>query len=188
MKSMTQHTLKDAESRMRKSIDAFKYEMSKMRTGRAHPSLLEHIRVDYYGTQVPLSQVANVTIGDARTLVISPWEKRMTSIIEKAIMTSDLGLNPVTSGELIRVPLPALTEERRKELIKIVRQEAETARVSIRNARRDANNTLKEALRKKEMAEDEERRLTESIQKLTDKFISEVEQLLTAKEKDLMVI
>ncbi|EKD54648.1 MAG: hypothetical protein ACD_60C00060G0016 [uncultured bacterium] len=183
-----QSTLKDAESRMRKSIDAFKHEMSKMRTGRAHPSLLEHVRVDYYGTQTPLSQVANITIGDARTLVITPWEKRMTSVIEKAIMTSDLGLNPSTSSEVIRVPLPALTEERRKDLIKVVRNEAENARVSIRNARRDANNFIKEASKKKEVAEDEERRMTDAVQKLTDKFIAEVEQLLAAKEKDLMVI
>jgi ribosome recycling factor len=185
---MTQKVLKDAEVRMQKSIEVFKHDMSKLRTGRAHPSLLEHLRVDYYGNETPLSQVANVTVGDARTLVITPWEKRMIPVIEKAIMTSDLGLNPATSGELIRVPLPALTEERRKDLTKIVRTEAETARVSIRNVRRDANNSLKEALKNKEIAEDEERRLTESVQKLTDKFIAEVEQLLTAKETDLMAI
>ena len=177
---------KDAEVRMLKSIEAFKLDMSKMRTGRAHPSLLDHIRVDYYGTETPLSQVANVTVGDARTLVITPWEKRMTPVIEKAILKSDLGLNPATSGELIRVPLPALTEERRKDLIKVVKSEAEAARVSIRNSRRDANNALKELLKSKEIAEDEEHRLTDFIQKLTDKHIAEVDRLLTAKEADLM--
>lgn len=185
---MMEKNLKDAEVRMQKSIEVFKHEMSKMRTGRAHPSLLEHLRVDYYGNPTPLSQVANISVADARTLVITPWEKRLTQAIEKAIMTSDLGLNPATAGEIIRVPLPALTEERRKDLIKVVRNEAETARVSIRNVRRDANNALKELLKKKEIAEDEERRLTDAVQKLTDKFIAEVEQLLTVKEKDLMAI
>lgn len=183
-----QKVLKDSEARMQKSIEAFKHEMSKLRTGRAHPSLLESIRVDYYGNETPLSQVANVTVGDARTLVITPWEKRMTPVIEKAIMASGLGLNPATAGEIIRVPLPALTEERRKDLIKVVRNEAENARVSIRNARRDANTVLKEALKKKEIAEDEERRMTDSVQKLTDKFIAEVDHLLAAKETDLMAI
>jgi ribosome recycling factor len=183
-----QKVFKDSESRMQKSIEAFKHETSKLRTGRAHPSLLEGIRVDYYGNETPLSQVANVTVGDARTLVITPWEKRMTAAIEKAIMSSGLGLNPATTGEIIRVPLPALTEERRKDLIKVVRNEAENARVSIRNARRDANTLLKESLKKKEIAEDEERRMTDSVQKLTDKYIAEVDQLLAAKEIDLMAI
>lgn len=180
--------IKDAEVRMQKCIEAFKTEMSKLRTGRAHPSLLDHIRVDYYGTETPLSQVANVTISDARTLAITPWEKRMIPVIEKAIMTSDLGLNPATSGEIIRVPLPALTEERRKDLIKLVRTEAETARVSIRNVRREANNTLKDLFKNKEIAEDEERRLNEMVQKVTDKFISEADHLLSTKETDLMAI
>lgn len=180
--------IKDADVRMQKGIEAFKQAMAKLRTGRANASLLEHIRVDYYGNQVPLSQVSNVTVGDARTLVITPWEKRMTPVIEKAIMTSDLGLNPVTSGELIRVPLPAITEERRKEFIKLVRNEAESARVSIRNVRRDANAAIKELLKNKEIAEDEERRLTDATQKLTDKFINDVDILLAAKEKDLMAI
>mgnify|MGYP000922332735 FL=1 len=183
-----QKLLKDSETRMQKAIEAFKHEMSKMRTGRAHPGLLEGVRVDYYGNETPLSQVANITVADARTLVITPWEKRMTPAIEKAVMTSGLGLNPSTAGEIIRVPLPALTEERRKDLIKVVRNEAETARVSIRNMRRDANNLLKEALKKKEIAEDEERRMTDSVQKLTDKFIAEVDHLLAAKETDLMAI
>ena len=185
---MMEKVIKETETRMHKCIEAFKQEMSKMRTGRAHPSLLEHLRVDYYGNPTPLSQVCNITIGDARTLVITPWEKRMTQAIEKAILTSDLGLNPATAGEVIRVPLPALTEERRKEFIKVVRNEAETARVGIRNVRRDANNTLKESLKKKEIAEDEEHRLTDAVQKLTDKFIVEVDQLLAVKEKDLMAI
>jgi ribosome recycling factor len=180
--------IQEAESRMHKSIDAFKHEMSKLRTGRAHPSLLEQIRVDYYGNETPLSQVSNVTVGDARTLVITPWEKKLTPVIEKAIMTSGLGLNPTTSGDVIRVPLPPLTEERRKDLTKVVRNEAENARVSIRNVRRDANNALKDLLKAKTIAEDEERRLTDAVQKLTDKFIAEVDQLMAAKEKDLMAI
>lgn len=185
---MMQKLTKDAEIRMQKSIEAFKQEMSRMRTGRAHPSLLEQIRVDYYGNETPLSQVSNITIGDARTLVITPWEKKMVPVIEKAIMTAGLGLNPATSGDVIRVPLPALTEERRKDLIKVVRNEAEAARVSIRNVRRDANTALKELLKKKEIAEDDERRMSESIQKLTDKFIAEADHLLAAKENDLMAI
>ena len=183
-----QKVLKESEVRMQKSIEAFKHEISKLRTGRAHPSLLEHIRVDYYGSETQLSQVANITVGDARTLVITPWEKRMSPVIEKAIMTSGLGLNPAASGEVIRVPLPALTEERRKDLIKVVRTEAENARVSIRNVRRDANNSFKEMLKNKLTTEDEERRMSDAIQKLTDKFIAEIEQILAAKETDLMAI
>lgn len=185
---MSQTAIKDAEARMQKSIEAFKHEISKLRTGRAHPSLLEQIRVDYYGNETPLSQVSNITVGDARTLVITPWEKKMTPVIEKAVMASGLGLNPVTSGDMIRVPLPALTEQRRKDLIKVVRNEAETARVSVRNARRDANTVLKDALKEKSIAEDEERRLSEAVQKSTDKFIAEIDQLLAAKEIDLMAI
>lgn len=180
--------IQESEVRMQKSIDSFKQEMAKQRTGRAHPSLLEHLRVDYYGNDTPLNQVANVTIGDARTLVITPWEKRLIPVIEKAIQTAGLGLNPATSGDIIRVPLPAITEERRRELTKVVRNEAESARVSIRNVRRDANTAFKELLKKKEIAEDEERRLADAVQKITDKYIAEVEQLLAAKEKDLMAI
>jgi ribosome recycling factor len=178
----------DAETRMQKSIEAFKQEILKVRTGRAHPSLLDHVRVDYYGTPTLLNQVSNVTVGDARTLVITPWEKRMVPAIEKAIMTSDLGLNPTTSGDVIRIPLPVLTEERRKDLIKVVRHEAETARVGIRTLRRDANTALKELLKNKEIAEDEERRLVDTVQKLTDKYSAEIDQLLIVKEKDLMVL
>lgn len=180
--------ISDMESRMQRSIEAFKLEMSKVRTGRAHPSLLDHVRVDYYGNETPLSQVSNITIGDARTLVITPWEKRLIPVIEKAIMSAGLGLNPTTAGDIIRIPLPALTEERRKDLTKVVRNEAETARVSIRNLRRDGNATLKELLKDKEIAEDEERRLVDAVQKLTDKYTTEVDQLLTVKEKDLMAI
>lgn len=185
---MLHKVIQETEVRMQKSIEAFKQEMTKLRTGRAHPSLLEHLRIDYYGNETPLSQVANVSVGDARTLVITPWEKRLIPLIEKAIQLSGLGLNPATSGELIRVPLPAITEERRRDLTKIVRNEAETARVSVRNLRRDANNSFKELLKKKEIAEDEERRLTDSIQKITDKYIAEIDHLMAAKEKDLMAI
>ena len=180
--------IKDAETRMRKSIDSFKTEIAKLRTGRAHPSILDHVRVDYYGSEMPISQVANINVTDARTLTITPWEKSMVSPIEKAILNSDLGLNPATSGDLIRVPMPALNEERRRDLIKVVRTEAEAARVSIRNGRRDANTELKELLKGKLITEDEEHRLIDEVQKLTDKFVAEVDQLTTAKETDLMAI
>ncbi len=185
---MSNTVVPNSDARMRKCIDVFKLEISKLRTGRAHPSLLDHIRIEYYGSDVPLSQVANVTVGDARTIVITPWEKKLTPVIEKAILTSDLGLNPSSAGDVIRVPLPALTEERRKELIKVVRNEAENARVAIRNVRRDANTELKEFAKKKVIAEDEARKLEDNIQKLTDKFVAEVEQLLATKEKELMSI
>lgn len=180
--------IKDADTRMRKSIDSFKSEIAKLRTGRAHPSILDHVRVDYYGTEMPISQVANINATDARTLTISAWEKKMVPIIEKAILNSDLGLNPATTGDLIRVPMPALNEERRRDLIKVVKSEAEAARVSIRNVRRDANAELKELLKAKTITEDEERRLSDDVQKLTDKFVAEVDQLTTAKEADLMAI
>lgn len=183
------HTItKNAEVRMRKSIDSFKAEISKLRTGRANPAILDHVRVDYYGSEMPLNQVANINATDARTLTITPWEKNMVQIIEKAILNSDLGLNPVTAGMVIRVPLPALNEERRKELIKVVRTEAEAARVSIRNVRRDANTELKELLKSKSITEDEERRLNDEVQKVTDKFIAEIDQVTTSKEADLMSI
>jgi ribosome recycling factor len=180
--------IKNAETRMRKSIDAYKAEIAKLRTGRAHPSILEHIRIDYYGTEMPLSQVANITASDARTLTINPWEKNMVSVIEKAILTSDLGLNPATSGTVIRVPMPPLNEERRKELIKVVRNEAETARVSVRNVRRDANTEIKELLKSKQITEDEERRLNDDVQKITDKCVVEIDHITVAKETDLMAI
>jgi ribosome recycling factor len=180
--------IKDAETRMRKSIESFKTELTKLRTGRANPSILDHVRVDYYGSDLPISQVANINATDARTLTITPWEKKMIQPIEKAIHNSGLGLNPVTVGDVIRVPMPALNEERRKELIKVVRTEAETARVSIRNVRRDSNGELKELLKGKLITEDEERRYSDAVQKQTDKFVAEVDQLTTAKEADLMAI
>lgn len=183
---MINDTKKNAEKRMQKSIDALKAELAKLRTGRAHPSLLEHITVDYYGSQVPLTQVANVTAEDARTLAVNPWEKSMVSVIEKAIMTSDLGLNPATTGTLIRVPMPALTEARRKEMIKVVRHEGENAKVAIRNVRRDANAEIKTLLKDKKISQDDERRGEEEMQKLTDRFIVEVDKLVQGKEKDMM--
>ncbi|PIQ43468.1 MAG: ribosome recycling factor [Gammaproteobacteria bacterium CG11_big_fil_rev_8_21_14_0_20_46_22] len=179
---------KDTETRMQKCVDNLHAELAKLRTGRAHPSLLEHIRVDYYGSDVPVSQVANVTVSDARTLTVTPWEKNMVAVVEKAIMTSDLGLNPATVGQIIRVPLPALTEDRRKELIKVLRAEAEKARVAIRNVRRDALGDLKDLEKEKAISEDDERRAGEEIQKLTDKYVAAVEKELEAKEKDVMAI
>lgn len=185
---MIEDLKKDATKRMGKSIDTLKDEMSKIRTGRAHTSLLDHIKVDYYGNEVPLAQAATISVSDARTLTVQPWEKSMIAVIEKAIMTSDLGLNPSSSGPVIRVPLPSLTEERRKEMIKIVRGEAEGARVAIRNIRRDVNNDLKVLLKDKEITEDDCRGAEDAIQKLTDKYITEVDHVLAAKEKDLMEI
>lgn len=179
---------KTAEQKMQKSLEALKNDLSKVRTGRAHTGLLDHIMVDYYGTPTPVPQVANVTLLDGRTIGVTPWEKKMTSAIEKAIRDSDLGLNPSTMGEVVRVPMPALTEERRKDLIKVVRHEGENARVAIRNVRRDANTHLKDLLKKKEVAEDDERRAQDDIQKLTDRYIAEVDKALQVKEADLMAI
>ncbi len=174
--------------RMKKSIEALKHEFAKIRTGRAHPSLLEHVHVNYYGNEVPLSQAANITAEDARTLAITPWERTMVPLIEKAILASDLGLNPSTTGTVIRVPLPPLTEQRRKDLIKVVRHEAENGRVAVRNIRRDANNDLKSALKDKQVSEDDEKRGEDQVQKLTDQFIKEIDGLLEEKESDLMAI
>ncbi len=179
---------KDASTRMGKSVEALKHELAKLRTGRAHPSLLDHIIVPYYGSDVPIKQVANITVEDARTLAVTPWEKNMVQAVEKAIMTSDLGLNPATAGMVIRVPLPMLTEERRRDLIRLVRQEGEGARVAIRNIRRDANTDLKDLVKEKLISEDDERRAQEAVQKLTDKFVAEVDKILEEKEKDLMSI
>lgn len=179
---------KDAEARMKKSVDALKGELTKLRTGRAHPSLLEHITVEYYGSMVPLSQVGNIGVEDSRTLTITLWERNMIQAVEKAILTSDLGLNPNSAGTVIRIPMPPLTEERRRELTKVVRHEGEGAKVAIRNIRRDANNDLKELLKSKEISEDDERRGQDEIQKLTDRYIVEVDKVLEAKEKDLMEI
>ena len=185
---MIQDVKKDADARMKKSIESFKSELSKIRTGRAHTSLLDHVTVEYYGSQVPLSQVASISVEDARTLMVSPWEKQMVAVIEKAILTSDLGLNPATAGMAIRVPMPPLTEERRRDLVKVVRHEAENARVAIRNIRRDANNDLKSLLKDKDISEDEERRGQDDSQKLTDKYVAEVDQLLGVKDKELMEV
>ena len=178
----------DAESRMKKTIDALHTDFAKVRTGRANTSILDHVQVDYYGNATPLNQVANVTTSDARTLMVTPWEKHMIPVVEKAIMNADLGLNPATAGNAIRVPMPPLTEERRKELIKVVKGEAEQSRVSIRNIRRDANNQLKELTKEKEISEDDERRGSEIIQKLTDSYISEIDTVLESKEQDLLEI
>lgn len=179
---------KQAESRMHKSITSLKEALTKIRTGRAHTSLLDHITVPYYGSEVPLTQAANVAVADARTLTVTPWEKSMVPAIEKAIMTSDLGLNPVTVGGVMRINLPSLTEERRRDLIKVVRGETEGARVAVRNIRRDANNDLKKLVKDKAISEDEERRAQDDIQKLTDKCIAEVDKILEAKEAELMEI
>ena len=185
---MIDDIINDSKSRMAKSIEALKSELAKIRTGRAHPSLLEHVTVSYYGQPVPLSQVASVSVLDARTLSVSPWEKPLIPDIEKAIMSADLGLNPVTSGDLIRVPLPALTEDSRRGMVKLVKGEAENARVAIRNIRRDANNKMKDLLKAKDITEDDQRRSEDAVQKLTDKQIAEVETLLAVKEKDLMEV
>jgi len=179
---------KNAEQKMKKTVDALKADLAKVRTGRAHAGLLDHIVVDYYGTPTPLAQVANVTLLDSRTIGVSPWEKKMASVIEKAIRDADLGLNPATMGETVRVPMPALTEERRKELIKVVRHEGENARVAVRNVRRDANHHLKDLLKQKKVAEDEERRAQDDVQKLTDRSIAEIDKLLQQKEADLMAV
>ena len=179
---------KTAEQKMKKTIETLKSDLAKVRTGRAHTGLLDHITVDYYGTPTPLPQVSNVTLLDARTIGVTPWEKKMSGAIEKAIRDSDLGLNPSTTGDTVRVPMPALTEERRKELIKVVRHEGENARVAVRNVRRDAIHHLKELLKQKKVAEDAERRAQDDVQKLTDRHIAEIDKLLQQKETDLMAV
>src|SRR5437762_440312 len=179
---------KSAEQKMQKSVETLKIDLGKVRTGRAHTGLLDHIKVDYYGTMMPINQVANVTLADAHTITVQPWEKKMVQVVEKAIRNSDLGLNPATSGDAIRVPMPALTEERRKELIKVVHREAENARVAVRNIRRDAITHLKDLLKAKSVAEDEERRAQEDVQKLTDRYVGEIDKALHAKEADLLAV
>lgn len=179
---------KDATERMRKTIESLKQSLGKVRTGRAHPSLLDHLTVDYYGSQVPISQVANIGVEDARTLTVTPWEKPMVQVIEKAIMKSDLGLNPATAGTVIRIPMPPLTEETRRDLVKVVRHEGEAAKIAIRNIRRDANNDFKDLLKEKEISEDEDRKALENIQRLTDQFVGEVDKVLADKETDLMEV
>lgn len=185
---MINNIKQDAEKRMKKTVETLQHELTKIRTGRANASLLDHVQVDYYGNMTPLSQVANVSSSDSRTLLVTPWEKSMAAAIEKAILNSGLGLNPSSAGSAIRVPMPALTEERRKDLIRVVRAEGEQGRVSVRNIRRDANTQLKDLVKDKSISEDDERRANDLVQKLTDKYIAEVDVALAAKEKDLMEI
>lgn len=179
---------KDAADRMSKSVDSLRQEMTKIRTGRAHTSLLDHITVEYYGSQAPLNQVSNVGVEDSRTLTVTPWEKDMVSVIEKAIMNSDLGLNPSSAGTVIRVPLPPLTEERRKDMIRVVRHEAEGSRIAVRNVRRDAISDIKDLLKEKMIGEDDEHRAEDEIQGITDKYVAEIDQVLAEKESELMEI
>jgi len=181
-------TKKSAEQKMQKSIEAFKADLAKVRTGRAHTGLLDHIQVDYYGSMVPISQVANIGLADARTISVQPWEKKMVQAVEKAIRDSDLGLNPATMGEVIRVPMPALTEERRKELTKVVKNEAEGAKVAVRNLRRDANEQFKKLVKDKAISEDDERRGQDDVQKLTDRYVAEIDKLVAEKEKEIMTV
>jgi len=183
---MIDDILKDASSRMKKSVESLESEFSRMRTGRAHPSLLEHLKVDYYGSETPLGQVANINTEDARTLTVTPWEPNLVAEVEKAIINSDLGLNPNTAGTVIRVPVPPMTEERRKEMVKLVKGEAENSRVAIRNVRRDANNDLK--AKDKEISKDELKKSETDVQKVTDSAIAEVDQVLQKKESDLMEV
>jgi ribosome recycling factor len=179
---------KSAEQKMQKSIEALKSDLSKVRTGRAHTGLLDHILVDYYGSPTPIPKLANLSLIDARTIGVSPWEKKMLGTIEKAIRESDLGLNPASQGDMVRVPMPALTEERRRELIKVIKHEGENAKVAVRNLRRDANHALKELLKGKTVSEDQERRAQDEIQKLTDKYIADIDKMLAGKEADLMAV
>ena len=179
---------KDTEQRMRKSLDALRADLSKVRTGRAHTGLLDHVMVDYYGSPTLVTQVANITLVDARTIGVQPWEKNMVGKVERAIRDADLGLNPATNGELIRVPMPMLTEERRRDMIKLIKSEGEDTKIAVRNIRRDANHALKELLKKKEISEDDERRVQDEIQKLTDRFVLEIDQMLAAKEVELMAV
>ena len=179
---------KAAEQKMHKSVETLKADLGKVRTGRAHTGLLDHIKVDYYGAMMPINQVANVTLADAHTIAVQPWEKKMIPVVEKAIRDSDLGINPATSGDVIRIPMPAMTEERRKELTKVVHREAEAARVAVRNIRRDANEHLKKLLKDKEVSEDDERHALVDLQKLTDRYIADIDKVMAAKEADLMAI
>jgi len=185
---MIDEITKDASERMQKSIESLKIELTKIRTGRAHASLLDHISVDYYGNEVPIKQCANVVVEDSRTLMVTPWEPPLVAVIEKAIMNSDLGLNPSSAGTVIRVPMPLLTEERRKDLVKIVRNEAEGGKIAVRNIRRDANNDVKDLLKDKDISEDDAHKAEDSIQKLTDKYVKEIDSILQVKEKELMEV
>jgi ribosome recycling factor len=185
---MLEDIKKDAADRMQKCVAALRNELKKMRTGRAHPGLVEHLKVDYYGTDTPLSQVARINVEDARTLVVTPFDKGMVQAIEKAIMKSDLGMMPNTAGTVIRIPMPQMTEERRRDMTKVVRHEAEGGRVAVRNVRRDVMNVLKDMLKEKQVSQDDDRRAQDDIQKLTDKFVAEIDQVLTEKEKELMQV
>lgn len=185
---MLEDLKKDARERMAKCVVNFQADLKKLRTGRAHPSLVEHLKVDYYGSEVPLQQVANIAVEDGRTLVISPWEKSVVQAIEKAIFKSDLGLTPMTAGTVIRIPMPPLTEERRRDITKVLRHDAENARVAVRNVRRDVMNDIKELLKEKEISQDDERRAETEVQKLTDKHVADVDSLLAAKEKEVMQV
>ena len=180
--------IKDAETRMKKSVEAIREEMAKIRTGRASTALLDHLRIDYYGNPTPLNQVATVSVSDARTLAVTPWDKSVIASVEKAILESDLGLNPVTAGEVIRIPIPPLTEERRVEMTKLVRAEGENGKVAIRNIRRDANHHLKELLKKKEIAEDEEKKALDQTQKLTDQYVDQLDKIVADKESEIMEV
>ncbi|MBS1163761.1 MAG: frr [Burkholderiaceae bacterium] len=179
---------KSAEQKMGKTVEALKHDLAKIRTGRAHPGLLDHIHVDYYGSMVPLSQVAQIGLGDARTITVQPWEKKLVSVVEKAIRDSDLGVNPASHGDVIRVPMPPLTEERRRELTKVVRHEGENARVAVRNTRRDAITHLKDMMKKKEVSEDDERRAQDEVQKLTDRYVAEIDKVVAEKEKEVLTV
>ena len=179
---------RNTEQKMQKSLEGLKVDLSKVRTGRAHTGLLDHVMVDYYGSQMPIPKVANVSLLDARTIGVSPWEKKMLAAVEKSIRESDLGLNPATQGNMVRVPMPLLTEERRRELIKVIKHEGENAKVAVRNLRRDANQALKELLKRKSVSEDEERRAQDDVQKLTDKHITDIDRMLAAKEAELMAV
>jgi ribosome recycling factor len=179
---------KNAEQKMQKSLETLKADLAKVRTGRAHTGLLDHVHVDYYGSQTALSQIANVTLVDARTIGVQPWEKKMVPVVEKAIREADLGLNPATNGDMIRVPMPALTEERRRELTKVVKSEGEDAKIAVRNLRRDANNHIKEELKAKTISEDDERRAQDEMQKLTDRNIAEIDRMVTQKEAEIMTV
>lgn len=185
---MIDEITQDAESRMAKSVDSLKTELTKIRTGRAHPSLLDQVMVDYYGTLTPIKQISSIVAEDARSLAVTPWEKPMVAAVEKAIMTANLGLNPSSQGTVIRVPMPALTEERRRDLVKVVKAEGEGAKVAVRNIRRDANGDFKDLLKDKEISEDENRKAEDGIQKITDKYIAEIDKVLEAKEKEMMEI
>jgi len=185
---MIDDILKDAENRMLKSIESMKSEMAKIRTGRASPALIDHLTVDYYGTPTPITQVANVSVQDARTLAVQPWERNMVPVVEKAIMEANLGLNPVTAGDLIRIPMPPLTEERRKEMVKIAASEGENGKVAVRNIRRDANSDFKSLLKDKDITEDDDKRAQDLVQKLTDKYVAEIDDVVAQKEVDILKV